>query len=80
TLGILIALRFVAPMLSAVGSVGAIIMGLITLSFLLTTPGVWQPDYGFPFLSSVPGQFLVSGSTASAIKWAIAEGASSGSR
>ncbi|MBA3834075.1 MAG: DUF417 family protein, partial [Chthoniobacterales bacterium] len=41
TLGILIALRFVAPMLSAVGSVGAIIMGLITLSFLLTTPGVW---------------------------------------
>ncbi len=58
TLGILIALRFVAPMLSAAGSIGAIIMALITLSFLLTTPGVWQPDYGFPFLSSVPGQFL----------------------
>ncbi len=58
TLGILIALRFLAPMLSAVGSIGAIIMALITLTFLLTTPGVWQPNYGFPFLSVVPGQFL----------------------
>ncbi|MBA2585461.1 MAG: DUF417 family protein [Chthoniobacterales bacterium] len=40
------------------GSIGAIIMGFITLNFLLTTPGVWQPNYGFPFLSAVPGQFL----------------------
>ncbi len=58
TLGILIALRFVAPMLSAIGSIGAIIMFLITLSFALSTPGVWQPGYGFPFLSAVPGQLL----------------------
>lgn len=58
TLGILIALRFVAPMLSAAGSIGAIIMFLITLSFALSTPGVWQPGYGFPFLSAVPGQLL----------------------
>ncbi len=33
-------------------------MSLITLSFLLTTPGVWQPDYGFPSLSPNPGRFL----------------------
>ncbi len=33
-------------------------MFLITLSFLLTTPGVWQPGYGFPALSPSPGQFL----------------------
>ena len=36
----------------------AIIMFLITLSFVLTTPGVWQPGYGFPFLAPNPGQFL----------------------
>jgi uncharacterized membrane protein YkgB len=37
---------------------GVIFMALITLSFLLTTPGVWQPEYGFPYLSPMPGQFL----------------------
>ncbi|MDQ2747707.1 MAG: DUF417 family protein, partial [Acidobacteriota bacterium] len=37
---------------------GAIVMFLTTLSFLLTTPGVWQPGYGFPFASPSPGQFL----------------------
>ncbi len=58
TLGILIATRRFAPKLSAIGSTGAIIMFLITLSFVLTTPGVWQPGYGFPFLSPNPGQFL----------------------
>ncbi|MEP6513114.1 MAG: DUF417 family protein, partial [Parafilimonas sp.] len=58
TLGILIATGRFAPKLSAIGSMGAIIMFLITLTFLLSTPGVWQPDYGFPFLSPNPGQFL----------------------
>ncbi len=57
-LAILIATRRFSPKLSAIGSFGAIIMSLITLSFLLSTPGVWQPDYGFPFLSPMPGQFL----------------------
>ncbi len=58
TLGILIALRSVAPRLSAFGSIGAILMFLTTLSFTLTTPGVWQPGYGFPFPTPIPGQFL----------------------
>ncbi len=57
-LGVLIALRPVAPKLSAFGSLGAIVMFLTTLSFLLTTPGVWQPGYGFPSLSPMPGQFV----------------------
>ena len=57
-LGLLIALRPVAPKLSAFGSIGAIIMFLITLTFLLSTPGVWQPGYGFPSLSPMPGQFI----------------------
>ncbi len=58
-LGILIATRPFAPKASAIGSIGAIFMFLVTLSFLLTTPGVWQPGYGFPFPSPMPGQFLV---------------------
>ncbi len=58
TLGVLIALRPISPKVSAIGSIGASIMFLITLTFLLTTPGVWQPGYGFPFPSPMPGQFL----------------------
>lgn len=58
-LGVLIATRPVAPKISAIGSIGAIIMFLITLTFLITTPGAWQPGYGFPYPSPMPGQFLV---------------------
>ena len=58
TLGALIALGRLAPRVSAVGSLGAVGMFLTTLSFTLTTPGVWQPGYGFPFPSPMPGQFL----------------------
>ena len=57
-IGGLIAIRSFAPRLSALGSLAAILMFLTTLSFMLTTPGVWQPGYGFPFLSGA-GQFLV---------------------
>ncbi len=57
-LGLLIGTRPVAPKVSAIGSIGAIIMFLLTLTFVVTTPGVWQPGYGFPFPSPMPGQFL----------------------
>ncbi len=57
TLGLLIATRPVAPKLSAIGSLGVIPMALITLTFVFTTPGVWQPGYGFPF-PSMTGAFL----------------------
>lgn len=57
-LAILIATRSFAPKVSAIGSIGTIIMFLITLSFLLTTPGVWEQGYGFPIPSPMPGQFL----------------------
>jgi len=56
--GLLIATRPFAPKLSAIGSIGAIITFLTTLTFLFTTPGVWQPGYGFPFPSPMPGQFI----------------------
>lgn len=57
-LGIMIASRPALPKISGIGSLGAAIMFLITLSFVFTTPGVWQSGYGFPFPSPMPGQFL----------------------
>ena len=56
-LGILIASRRISPKASAIGSIGAMIMFLITLSFILSTPAAWQDGYGFPCLSST-GQSL----------------------
>jgi len=56
--GLMIAARSFAPKISAIGSIIAIGIFLITLHFLLTTPGVWQPGYGFPFPSPMPGQFI----------------------
>lgn len=58
-LGLMIATRSFAPGVSAIGSLGAIVMFLITLTFVLSTPGVWQPGYGFPYPSPMPGQFLL---------------------
>src|SRR5262245_40915037 len=55
----LIAVAPVWPKLSLVGSLAGIAMFLTTLSFIITTPGVWQKGYGFPALSASPGQFLV---------------------
>jgi len=57
---ILIALRPLSPRAAAVGSAVAVLMFLTTLSFLVTTPGVWEVRLGgFPALSAVPGQFLI---------------------
>jgi len=55
---ILIAMRVLAPRLSALGSAMAIVLFLGTLSFLFTTPGVTAAG-GFPILSVLPGQFLL---------------------
>ena len=57
-LGLMIAARPVAPRISAIGSLGAAVLFAVTLTFLVTTPGVWQAGLGVPFLSPMPGQFL----------------------
>jgi len=55
---VLIALRPWSANACAVGSAGAIMMFLSTLSFLFSTPG-WEPSLGgFPALSAA-GQFLI---------------------
>jgi reactive chlorine resistance protein C len=57
--GVLIALRPWSPFACVVGSLMAIATFVITLTFLLSTPG-WEPSLGgFPALSVAPGQFIL---------------------
>ena len=55
---VLLGLRYVAPIASAIGSMLAIGLFATTLSFIVTTPG-WEPTLGFPALSAMSGQFLL---------------------
>lgn len=56
---VLLAIKPVAPKLSIVGSLLAIVLFVSTVSFLFTTPGVAEPaGGGFPALSLV-GEFLL---------------------
>jgi len=57
--GLLIATRPFSAKLSAVGSIGAIVTFLITLSLLFSTPGVIEEGYSFPALSGKIGTFLL---------------------
>ena len=58
-IGLLIALRPLWPLGSAIGSGLAVAMFLTTLTFLVTTPG-WEPSLGgFPAVSAMPGQFVL---------------------
>ena len=54
----LIALRPFSAKLSFIGSLGAIITFVLTVSFLFSTPGVIQFSHGFPLLGDA-GQFLI---------------------
>ncbi|MEO9102158.1 MAG: DUF417 family protein [Burkholderiaceae bacterium] len=51
TIGVLIALRPVSARISGIGSCAAIVIFFTTLTFILTTPGVWQEGLDFPCLS-----------------------------
>ena len=55
---LLIALRPLSPRLSFIGSIGGIITFVLTVSFLFSTPGVFQFSHGFPLLGNA-GQFLI---------------------
>jgi uncharacterized membrane protein YkgB len=58
-IALLIAARPLSARAALVGSALGTGMFLTTLSFVLTTPGVWEASAGgFPALSVVPGQFL----------------------
>jgi len=54
----LIALRPFSPKISFIGSLGAIITFVLTVSFLFSTPGAFHWSHGFPVLGDA-GQFLI---------------------
>jgi uncharacterized membrane protein YkgB len=57
--GVLIALRPWSAMACVLGSLMAVATFVITLTFMLSTPG-WEPSLGgFPALSVAPGQFIL---------------------
>lgn len=59
-IGVMIATRPLSASVSAVGSALAAVLFLGTLSFMLSTPPVWEASLGgFPALSVAPGQFLL---------------------
>ncbi|MBC8118721.1 MAG: DUF417 family protein [Burkholderiaceae bacterium] len=81
SIGVLIAMRAFWPKASAIGSIGAIITFIITLSFVFTTPGVWEAGYGFPFPSALPGQFLLKDLVLLGVSiWTAGEASQSGLR
>ena len=80
-LALMIAARPFAPKVSAAGSLGALVLFLVTLTFVFTTPGAWQPGYGIPYLSPDPGQFLAKDTAFVAISaWSAGEALRAGAR
>lgn len=69
----LIALRPLSAKASAVGSAMAVGQFLTTLSFLRTTPGVWQEDLGFPYISEMGGFLLKDIVLLGASIWTLGE-------
>ncbi len=59
-IGLMIAARPISARISAAGSALGAVLFLGTLSFMLSTPPVWEASLGgFPALSVAPGQFLL---------------------
>jgi uncharacterized membrane protein YkgB len=75
-IAILIAARWFSPRAAVIGSALAVGMFLTTLSFMVTTPGVWEASVGgFPALSTLPGQFLIKDLALLGISlWMLGEG------
>ncbi len=69
----LIVLRPWAPLLSAVGSLLAVGMFFTTLSFLVTTPGLWLRVEGFPAPSEAAAFILKDVFLLGAALWTAAE-------
>jgi uncharacterized membrane protein YkgB len=71
---VLLAVKPLAPRLSAVGSVMAIGLFVATITFLFTTPGVFEASAGgFPILSS-SGQFLIKDAALLGVSvWTLAD-------
>ena len=59
TTALLIPLLPLSPKLSATGSISAVLTLLITVTLIISTPGVIQEGRSFPFLSGSRNEFLI---------------------
>lgn len=59
SIGLLIAARFISAKASLVGGLFSAGLFVTTLSFMVSTPGVFEGSLGFPAISVAPGQFLL---------------------
>ena len=74
TIALLLAIRPWSPKASAVGAGLAIPMFLTTLSFLITTPGAWEPTHGgFPFVGDLAGFLLKDIVLLAAAIWSLGD-------
>jgi len=81
-IAVLIATRPISAVVSAAGSALAAVLFLGTLSFMVSTPPVWEASLGgFPALSVAPGQFLLKDlALLGAAVWTMGEALDSWSR
>src|SRR5947207_14901748 len=70
---LLIALRPVSPKVSFLGSVGAIMTFLTTVSFLFTTPGVIDRSHAVPLLGELGGFLIKDLALLGCAVWTAAE-------
>ena len=74
TTGLLISLLPLSPKLSATGSFSAVLTFLITVTLIVSTPGVIQEERSFPFLSRSLNEFLIKDLVRSgALLWTAGE-------
>jgi reactive chlorine resistance protein C len=59
SIGLLIVLRLVNPLFSALGGLLSSGLFVTTISFMISTPGVVVPELGPPAITVAPGQFLL---------------------
>lgn len=74
-IGLLLLGRSISPKLSAVGALLSMGLFAVTITFMFSTPGVFEPKVGgFPGISVMPGQFLLKDiGLFSASLWAFGE-------
>lgn len=70
-IGLMLLAGLVNLKLRVVAGLGAIVTFLITLSFMLSTPGVVPEGASFPILSGMPGEFLLKDIVLLAVSYTI---------
>lgn len=59
SIGLLVLAGLVRPLAGALGGLLSAGLFVTTLSFMASTPGVFEPGLGFPAITVAPGQFLL---------------------